>query len=151
MAYHGKFYPKNKTKYKGRIDLIEYRSSWELTVMRWLDENPTVVKWSSEEVIIPYTSTADNDKKRRYFMDFWVKFENGTEYIWEIKPYKETQEPVPPNKNTQKARMRFLKELYTYRVNQDKWNAAALYAHKNGWKFKILTEHGLRKLGLTIL
>lgn len=151
MAYRGKFSPKNIEKYKGKTHNIEYRSSWEATMMRWCDLRKDVVKWNSEEVIIPYRSTADNGKKRRYYMDFWVKFDNGKEYIFEVKPFKETQPPEPPKRKTAKTRQRFLNEIYTYTVNQDKWKAAQVLAHKEGWIFKVLTEHGLRKLGMTIL
>ena len=151
MAYSGKFSPKHINKYKGKVNKIEYRSLWEKSMMDWCDGNQHVISWSSEEVIIPYRSTADNDKMRRYFMDFWVRFDSGDEYIFEVKPFKETQPPTPPKRNTPKTRQRFLNEIYTYTVNQDKWKAAMVLAHKKGWRFKVLTEHGLRKLGMKIL
>ena len=86
MAYSGKYKPKNPQKYKGNLNTITWRSSWELSVMKWCDETNKIVRWSSEEIVIPYFSTADQ-KNRRYFMDFWVKWEDGTEYILEIKQF----------------------------------------------------------------
>lgn len=145
MAYSGKFVPKNKQKYKGPWDRIEYRSSWELTFFRWCDNNPSVTRWSSEQIVIPYYSKADN-KKRRYFMDIWMKIEGGQEFIFEIKPDKETRPPEKPKRLTEKAKKRLLKEAYTYQVNQDKWEAALKYAHQKGMTFKVLTEVSLKKL-----
>ena len=51
MAYKGKFRPKNPQKYRGDPTKIIYRSLWERNCMRYFDENPNVLKWSSEEVI----------------------------------------------------------------------------------------------------
>jgi len=52
----GIFNPKNPKKYNGNADNIVYRSSWELRVMKWLDDNPKVIWWASEELPIPYKS-----------------------------------------------------------------------------------------------
>ncbi|ALP47127.1 head completion protein [Vibrio phage phi-Grn1] len=146
MAYSGKFVPSNKSKYKGNYQKIEYRSSWELSFMRWCDNNPHVVRWNSEEIVIPYVSSADGGKKRRYFMDFFVELSDGRKFIFEIKPHKETMPPEKPKRLTEKAKKRLLKEVYTFQVNQDKWTAAIKFAKQKGWIFKVLTEHGLRKL-----
>lgn len=146
MAYKGRFVPINKEKYKGNYNNITYRSSWESYVMKWLDNNPDVLKWNSEDCIIPYFSTADG-KNRRYFMDFWVKFKNGSEFFLEVKPYKETQPPVKPKRLTSKSKNRYLQELYTYSVNMDKWKAAKAVSDKVGIKFRLVTEKSLKQLG----
>ena len=39
MTYKGRFTPQNPKKYNGNSDNIIYRSSWELRVMKYLDEN----------------------------------------------------------------------------------------------------------------
>ena len=57
--YQGYFKPKNPHKYKGDPTNIIYRSSWELKLMKYLDERKDVVKWGSEEIIIPYRSPID--------------------------------------------------------------------------------------------
>ena len=45
----GFYYPKNPNKYVGDVDNIVYRSSWELRVFKWMDDNPSVLEWASEE------------------------------------------------------------------------------------------------------
>jgi hypothetical protein len=149
MAYSGSFMPKNREKYKGEITKIHYRSNWEKFFMNYLDKHPNVVKWSSEETVIPYFSNADG-KRRRYFVDFWVKYDTGLEVLIEVKPKKETLPPIKPPQLTAGAKRRFMNEIYTWQVNQDKWKAAKHIAEKNGCKFRILTEDGLRKLGMVL-
>ncbi|QQG32187.1 head completion protein [Citrobacter phage CkP1] len=146
MAYSGRWKPKNISKYRGDVNKITYRSSWEKFFMGWLDNNPEVVQWNSEEVVIPYFSNADG-KKRRYFMDFWAKFSTGQEFFFEVKPKKETQPPARPAKLTTAAKKRYMNEIYTYSVNTDKWKAALKVAEKNNVNFRLLTEDGLRRLG----
>ena len=142
MSYSGWFKPKNPKKYKGDPNNIVYRSSWELRVMKWLDEHPNIVWWASEELPIPYVSPVDN-KVHRYFPDFVAKVKQAgkeTTMVLEVKPYKQTQKP------TQKRQTkRFLQEVVTYAVNQEKWRAADLFCKEHGWQFKILTE---KELGL---
>lgn len=141
MSYKGWFKPKNPSKYKGKVDQIVYRSSWENRVMKWLDENPNVIWWSSEELIIKYRSPIDQ-RIHRYFPDFVtrVKTKSGIEktLVLEIKPYKQTQKP------TQKRKTKtYLEEAKTYIVNQEKWKAADLFCQEHGWQFQILTEKEL--------
>lgn len=146
MSYRGKYRPKNEKKYEGNIDTIEFRSLWERQLMKWCDENPDIVKWSSEEVIIPYISPVDR-KQHRYFMDFKIEFTNGNVMLVEVKPDYQTKAPVK-KKNARQSR--YLKEAQTFAVNDAKWNAAQQYANKRGWKFAIFTEHTLASLGITI-
>lgn len=146
MAYSGKFKPTNIEKYKGDWKKIQYRSSWEAYMFKWLDTHPNVVQWGSETVVIPYFSNADG-KKRRYYMDIWCKFDTGQQFFIEIKPFKETQPPKIPVNNTAASKKRYINEMYTYSVNTDKWKAAQATANKMGITFRILTENGLKKLG----
>ncbi|WKC55851.1 hypothetical protein R31_131 [Klebsiella phage R3_1] len=146
MAYSGRFTPENVSKYRGDIRKITYRSSWEKFFMSYLDRNPKVVKWASEETVIPYFCNAEG-KKRRYFMDFWFQDINGQQFFIEVKPKKETAPPQKPSKLTAAAKKRYINEVYTWSVNVDKWKAAQKTADKMGITFRILTEEGLRKLG----
>ena len=75
MSYKGRFKPKNRQKYKGNISEVVYRSSWELKFMQYCDTNNKILKWSSEEIIIPYKSPVDN-RVHRYFPDFYVKYKD---------------------------------------------------------------------------
>ena len=142
MSYKGWFKPQNPKKYKGDPNNIVYRSSWELRVMKWLDEHPNILWWASEELPIRYVSPVDN-KIHRYFPDFIARVkENGKEttMVLEVKPYKQTQKPVQ-KRQTKK----FLQEVVSFAVNQEKWKAADLFCKEHGWQFKILTE---KELGL---
>ena len=89
MAYKGKFKPKHRDKYKGNPTNIIYRSLWERRFMVYCDSNDSVVKWSSEEIVIPYRSPFDR-KIHKYYPDFWVKIKkhDGTieTSIIEVKP-----------------------------------------------------------------
>ena len=143
-TYKGRYKPKNPEKYAGNVDDVVYRSMWERHVMRWCDDNPDVISWVSEEVIIPYICETDN-RPHRYFMDFAIQFVDGTKLLVEVKPAKETKAPV---KKQGKSRKTVLNEGMTYIKNQSKWKAASQFAKKQGWIFEIWTEHELTKLGI---
>ena len=93
MAYQGMYQPRNPKKYRGDPSKIVFRSSWERLFMEWLDLNPDVISFQSEEFYIPYISPVDN-RQHRYFVDFKVKFANGTTILIEIKPAHQTKKPV---------------------------------------------------------
>lgn len=139
--YQGIYNIKNKEKYKGDPNNIVFRSSWELKVLKYLDDNPSVIWFASEELSIPYISPVDK-KKHRYFPDFIIRVrkKDGKEetHMWEIKPYRQTQLPEQKRKTK-----RFLQESITYAVNQEKWRAAELFCLEHGWKFSIITEKDL--------
>ena len=141
MSYKGWFTPKNPKKYKGDPANIVYRSSWELRVMKYLDENNNVLWWASEELPIPYRSPIDQ-QVHRYFPDFVARIRqvNGKEMtmVLEVKPERQTQKPVQ-KRQTKK----FLQEAAAYAINQEKWRAADLFCKEHGWQFKIITEKDL--------
>jgi len=141
MFHKRKYTPIFPEKYAGDPTNIIMRSSWETMFASWCDKNPSVVKWSSEETIIPYRCPTDNHI-HRYFVDFKITVNTGKTYLVEVKPYKQTQLPEYPGKRTQ----RYLIESLTFMKNQAKWEAATNYAKDRGWEFKIITEH---ELGLT--
>lgn len=145
MYYKGKYKVKNREKYIGDIDNIVYRSSWERSALKWLDENTSVIEFSSEEIVIPYLCETDK-KIHRYFVDLWFKTSTGEKYLIEIKPKKDTLKPRK-SKNAKK----YLSESLTYIKNQSKWTAANNFANKMGWKFEIWTEDTLKSLGIKIL
>ena len=149
MAYKGTFIPKNPIKYVGNPNNIIWRSTWERSLMRWLDENPDIVKWSSEETIVPYISPVDN-KQHRYFVDFTATFKNGQTLLIEVKPKYQTVPPKIKNSKTQKGQQKMLAEMETFAVNDAKWKAADKYAQQRGMKFCIFTEESLQDLGIHI-
>jgi len=143
--YHqGKFTPKFPEKYAGDPSNIIYRSSWELKFMRWCDTSVNVLKYSSEETIIPYRCGTDN-RLHRYFVDFklQVRSKDGSikTYLVEVKPLGQTVPPKYPGRQTK----RYITESMTFIKNQSKWKAAEDYCKDRGWVFMIITE---RELGI---
>ena len=148
-SYKGTYKPKNPDKYAGNVKNIVYRSLLERTFMVWLDTNPSVLKWSSEEDIIPYISPVDN-RYHRYFPDFRIlcidaDTKKPKEYLIEVKPYSQTQEPKQSKKKHWKSKQRYIRECMTYAVNQAKWKAAQKICEQNDITFKILTEKEIRR------
>ena len=144
----GKYTPKNYHKYKGNINNIIYRSGWEHMLMKFLDINPDVIQWSSEETVIPYISPVDN-KMHRYFIDFTATFKNGQTLLIEVKPKYQTEPPkINKKPKGKKGEMRLLQEAQTFAVNDAKWKAADVYAKKNNMKFVIFTENELEMMGI---
>ena len=141
MSYKGWFRPKNPKKYKGDATNVVYRSNWELRVMKHFDEDPNVLWWASEELVIPYRSPVDQ-RMHRYFPDFitHVKQKTGKEktIVIEIKPERQTKKPIQKRQTK-----RFLEEAATYAINQEKWRAADIFCQKEGWNFMVLTEKDL--------
>ena len=136
----GIYTPKNKEKFIGKIAI--YRSSFELQFMRWADNNPNVLEWGSENIIVPYKSPVDN-KLHRYYVDNFLVLKEGAlikKYLVEIKPSSQTQKPVHSNR---KKKQTILYEDMQYAVNMAKWEAAKLFAKHKGFEFIILTEKEL--------
>jgi hypothetical protein len=79
-------------KYTGDTSNIIMRSSWETKFAIWCDKNPQIIKWSSEETIVPYVSPIDG-KTHRYFIDFKIQTASKKTYLVEIKPMKQTLPP----------------------------------------------------------
>lgn len=138
----GRFIAKHPEKYVGNPDRIIFRSSWEVTYMKWLDNNPAVLRWASEELAIPYlnpvkSAVAGRPVISQYYPDFIVLYRdvhgNILKEIVEIKPYSESvQRPGMSERDKQ-----------SFAVNQAKWLAAAEYAQKNGATFRVVTEKTL--------
>ena len=142
MSYKGKYQPSFPKKYKGDPTNIVYRSLWERTFMKYCDTNENILEWFSEEIAVPYRSPIDN-KIHRYFPDFYIKVKesNGSikKYIIEIKPKKQTLEPIPQKRKTKG----YIYEVYEYAKNQAKWKAAEEWCADRGYEFKVLTEDNL--------
>lgn len=143
-TYKGFFTPKNPKKYKGDPTKIIYRSRWEKDVMKYLDENTSVIEWQSEEIAIPYISPLDN-RYHRYFPDFLIKIREADGKIKtimiEVKPLAQTREPKAKKRKTKQ----YITEVSTWAVNTAKWKSAREYCENRGWSFQFITE---RELGL---
>lgn len=141
MSYKGRYKPLNPQKYIGDHTKIIYRSLWERKFMLFCDKNTNILKWSSEEIAIPYFFTIDK-KVHKYYVDFIIQMKDKNSqiktYLIEIKPNKQTKQPEK-RKNTKK----YVKELVEWEKNKCKWEAAKIYAKEKNWEFKILTENEL--------
>lgn len=138
--YQGKFSPLNPHKYNGNPTTIEYRSGWEMRFMSYLDKHPEILKWSSEEVVVPYRSPIDR-KIHRYFVDFvYTNIRNETVMV-EIKPLVQCSPPVLAEGKRMSPSHK--KKIITYAINESKWKAAKAYCADRGWKFMIMTEKDL--------
>ena len=133
----GQFKPKNPEKYIGNANAIRGRSSWEFIFFAWLDSNPSVLKWSSEAIAIPYLSPIDG-KVHKYYPDCIVVYQdkNGNlkREMVEIKPYNETIEH--PRATPQ--------QKLDIAVNHAKWTAAAHFCKSNNMEFRVITEKTLQ-------
>ena len=145
MTYKGRYTVKNPQKYEGDPTKVVFRSLWERQVFKFMDTNPDVIKWQSEETVIPYRCKTDN-KIHRYFMDVKMVTKDKT-YLIEIKPKCQTQPPKKPKRKTKK----YINEVMTYIKNTSKWETANAYCLDRGWEFQIWNEDTLRSLGIKLL
>lgn len=140
----GYYEPKNPEKYVGDVSKIRYMSSWELNFMNFLDNNPNILRWSSEEIAIPYVKPTDN-RVHRYYPDFWVEYENKSgelvREIMEVKPESQTKPPTTRGKRKKTQ----LTEQIMYAINVAKWEACQQFCNKYGMKFRLVTEKQLFK------
>jgi len=134
----GYFTPRNPEKYIGKNKQIVYRSSWEKSVMNYLDTDSKIVGWCSECVVVPYTFQGKN---HRYYTDFLAIDDTGKRIIVEVKPLKQTK---PPRNSKNKSKKTIMTESYTYYKNLAKWEAAQKYCKKRGWEFRVITEKNLK-------
>ena len=143
MAYKGRYSPINKEKYQGNPTNVIYRSLWERKFMKWCDLSESVIKWGSEETVVPYVSPLDN-KIHRYFIDVYVQLRDKDgilkSYLVEVKPKKYTK---PPKTNPKRKTRAWFSEVKNWGVNEAKWKAAEEFAKDKNWQFIILTEDHL--------
>jgi hypothetical protein len=131
----GRFVPKNPAKLIGKADVV-FRSSWELTVMNFLDTHPSVIQWASESIRIPYTNPLTG-KPSQYVPDFMVLYQdkngNRRAEVVEVKPSKEA---IAENAKSKRDKVSLI-------LNTAKWAAAMVFCKKNGMIFRILTENDI--------
>ena len=135
----GIFVPKNQDKFIGSKAV--YRSGLELKFFRFCDDNPNVLEWGSENIIVPYISPLDN-RAHRYYVDNYIAIKEGTQvvkYLVEIKPSKQTKPPT----TKYRKRQHLIYEQKQYVINKAKWKAAKQFCRKKGFTFIILTEKEL--------
>jgi len=109
---------------------IIYRSGLELQFVQYCENNPSITKWASEPIKIPYISRIDK-KQHDYYPDYIIENSKGDRVIVEVKPYQQTLKPDLTDNL-------WLKEAWV--KNIDKWTAAKKFATDHGMKFIIVTE-----------
>jgi hypothetical protein len=129
----GKFTPKHPEKYVG-IKSPTYRSSWEFAFMNFCDSHPSIQKWASEAVKIPYKNPL-TQKVTVYVPDFFIQYMDKKgkmiSEIIEIKPQnQQLLEKVGRNSARQAQ----------FVVNQHKWAAATAWCKNQGLNFRVLNE-----------
>lgn len=129
----GKFTPKYPEKYIG-LKSPTYRSSWEWAFMNFCDSNPSIQRWASEAIKIPYRNPVTG-RQTIYVPDFFIQYvdKHGkmlTEVI-EIKPQNQ-QLAERVGRNSARAT--------AYAINQAKWAAASQWCKNNGLSFRVLNE-----------
>jgi len=151
-------YLKHPEKYVNKSNKdLRAMSGLEISFFTRFDNNPNVLKWASEEVIIPYpkpifestTGRVLRYEKRRYITDVWLLVKNNkgemVEVIAEIKPLSQVNKPEAPKKQTPKAMRGYINSYMIWMVNQMKWKFAIKAVEemrRKGKKitFQILTE-----------
>lgn len=141
MAFNARFIPKNPDKYVGDVNAIFARSTWEVACMKYFDSRPDVLRWGSEEIVIPYLSPL-NSKVHRYFPDFFVEYidrdGNVIKEIVEVKPLHESEKEYAKSQRSKDALI----------VNEAKWKSAAIYCDERDMKFRVLTEKSIFHQGV---
>jgi 2,3-bisphosphoglycerate-independent phosphoglycerate mutase len=138
----GIYRPQNQDKFIGQEAI--FRSGIELKFFRFCDNNPNIIRWGSENVVISYFDP-ELQKKRKYHIDNYVEIKEGNiikKYLVEIKPFKQTQEPKVTKKR-KKAHLLYEQSQWVTN-SQGKWPAAREFAKKHGMEFIIITERELQ-------
>jgi hypothetical protein len=62
---------------------LSFKSGWEESMMKWLDDNLEITTWNYECVRIPFVYDCH---KRWYVPDFIITFADDHREMWEVKP-----------------------------------------------------------------
>jgi hypothetical protein len=132
----GIYTPKHPEKYIGNHK-PRWRSSWEMTMMMFLDTNKNIIYWASESIRIPYKHPITG-KPTIYVPDFFVVYQNkygkNVAEVVEIKPKKQS---------IIESKVSSAKDKLIVIINHAKWKACSAYCKANGFGFRVLTESDL--------
>ena len=123
----------NPAKYVGK-GVPRYRSGWELSFMRFLDNNSNVMQWASESIQIPYRDPLTG-KQTIYVPDFFVVYVDKDK-----KKHAEVVEVKPSNHTLLEkvGKSRYNQEQYV--KNMAKWEAANRWCKQQGVRFRVVSE-----------
>lgn len=114
-----------------------------------MDKNDKILKWGSENFVIPYIDETRNFETHRYVVDLFFEIadatKNGLPIRWliEIKPESQS---VMPKQTKRKSVQKIISESIVVKRNQCKWRAAVAFCKSKGWHFGVYTEKGINKL-----
>lgn len=119
------FMPSLKCKYRfHRIVILEYESELEHDFLLILDQDPKCLDIQTQPVEITYRRV--DGKEVTVVPDIWVLFDNGEEYLIEVKPESQLQKLIEdPN--------------WAKRVE-----AIHEYCKKRNWKYLIVTDRKIK-------
>lgn len=103
-----------------------YKSSWELAYMKFLDKSDDVKSYQYEQVIIMYVCKLKMYNLRKYLPDFLVEYLDGRKELIEIKPASKVKD---------------------YQV-AEKAKIAEQWCREHNATFKFMTEVDLKKIGV---
>lgn len=129
----GKYNIKYPEKYVGTKQPT-YRSSWEFAFMKFCDESPSIQRWASEAIQIPYRNPLSG-KQTIYVPDFFIQYTDK-----KGKNHVEVIEVKPENQALKEKTGRSKANQAHWILNQAKWEAANAWAKQKGIKFRIITE-----------
>jgi hypothetical protein len=131
----GTYQVKNLEKFVGK-KMPTFRSSWEQMFCEFCDSHPSIVKWASENIRIPYQNPVTG-KLTNYVPDFLIQYvdKNGQEHVELIE--------IKPSKETTLENARGTKDKIAVAVNTAKWAAAQAWCQQKGIRFKVINEDSI--------
>jgi hypothetical protein len=129
----------NTEKYVG-TKTPRYRSGWELSFMRFCDNNDNVLQWASEAVQIPYRHPLTG-KQTIYVPDFLITYRTrGNAMRAELIEIKPKKQSVIESKMSSRDRA-------VVAINYAKWAAAQKWCARQGLHFRVITENDMFHTG----
>ena len=132
----GPYTVRNPKKYIGK-GVPRYRSSWELSMMMFLDNNDNILYWASEPFKIPYRHPFTG-KHTIYVPDFFV--------VYQTKQGRQVAEVVeikPKKQSIIESKVASAKDRMVVAINHSKWAACSAYCKAQGFTFRVLTENDI--------
>jgi len=129
----------NLNKYVGK-KRPRYRSGWELSFMRFCDNNDAILQWASESVSIPYRHPITG-KMTNYVPDFLITYRTRDNTV-----KAELIEIKPKGQSIIESKMKS-RDRAVVAVNYAKWDAATKWARRNGLIFRVITEDDMFHTG----
>ena len=136
----GLYEVQHQEKYLGNKKPI-YRSSWELSFMRFCDNHTSITQWSSEPIRIPYLHPITG-KRTTYVPDFLIQYQDRAGNI-----KTEVIEVKPANQARKELTGRSLRNKAHLIVNEAKWRAARDFCRQQGMIFRVITENEMFHTG----